>query len=378
MERDEMAMTRRDVKDWMAGFLPAVVAVHWRERLRAGIGALCGIAVTGGLMLWLLGPASYIPWLVAPMGASAVLLFGVPASPLAQPWSILGGNLVAAVVGVTCAIFIPTPVIAAATAVGVSIALMFTFRCVHPPSGAVALTAVLGGPAVHALGYGFVLEPIALQSVMLLGSAIGYHAITGHRYPHAMKTQAPARPVNAQAIPVTTADAEKALARRSELLDISADDLASLLRDTQREAFARRARELTAADVMAPPLAKVQAHEEVPAAWRLLQRHGLDAVPVVDSEARVIGLLTRHDLHTRRARRQNWPRFGVSLGNGQRPAVRDLMQGNLKSATAGMPLSELVALLSTQRHGTLPVLDDAARLVGVVTNADVLRKVVNA
>ncbi len=373
-----MAMTRRDVKDWMAGFLPAVVAVHWRERLRAGFGALCGIAVTGGLMLWLLGPASYIPWLVAPMGASAVLLFGVPASPLAQPWSILGGNLVAAVVGVTCAMFIPTPVIAAATAVGVSIALMFTFRCVHPPSGAVALTAVLGGPAVHALGYGFVLEPIALQSVMLLGSAIGYHAITGHRYPHAMKTQAPARPVNAQAIPVTTADAEKALARRSELLDISADDLASLLRDTQREAFARRARELTAADVMAPPLAKVQAHEEVPAAWRLLQRHGLDAVPVVDSEARVIGLLTRHDLHMRRARRQNWPRFGVSLGNGQRPAVRDLMQGNLKSATAGMPLSELVALLSTQRHGTLPVLDDAARLVGVVTNADVLRKVVNA
>jgi len=378
MERDDMAMTRRDVKDWMAGFLPAVVAVHWRERLRAGIGALCGIAVTGGLMLWLLGPASYIPWLVAPMGASAVLLFGVPASPLAQPWSILGGNLVAAVVGVTCAMFIPTPVIAAATAVGVSIALMFTFRCVHPPSGAVALTAVLGGPAVHALGYGFVLEPIALQSVMLLGSAIGYHAITGHRYPHAMKAQAPARPVNAQAIPVTTADAEKALARRSELLDISADDLASLMRDTQREAFARRAQELTAADVMAPPLAKVQAHEEVPAAWRLLQRHGLDAVPVVDSEARVIGLLTRHDLHTRRARRQNWPRFGVALGTGQRPAVRDLMQGNLKSATAGMPLSELVALLSTQRHGTLPVLDDAARLVGVVTHADVLRKVVNA
>ncbi|MCI3208321.1 hypothetical protein DBA20_25525 [Pandoraea capi] len=373
-----MAMTRRDVSDWMAGFLPAVAAVHLRERLRAGIGALCGIGLTGGLMLWLLGPATYIPWLVAPMGASAVLLFGVPASPLAQPWSILGGNLVAALVGVTCTMFIPSPVIAAAAAVGVSIALMFTLRCVHPPSGAVALTAVLGGPSVHALGYGFVLEPIALQTVMLLGSAIAYHAITGHRYPHAVRAQAPAKPVNAQAIPVTTADAEKALARRSELLDISADDLASLLRDTQREAYARRARELTAADVMGPPLAKVQAHDEAPAAWRLLQRHGLDVLPVVDGDARVIGLVTRHDLHARRARAQRWPRFATSFGSGQRPAIRDLMQGELKSATAGMPLSELVPLLATQRHGTLPVLDDAARLVGVITHAEVLRKVMSA
>lgn len=372
-----MAMTRRDLRDWAVGFLPAVVAVHWRERLRAGFGALCGIGLTGGLMLWMLGPQGYIPWLVAPMGASAVLLFGVPASPLAQPWSILGGNLVAAVVGVTCATYIASPVVAAAAAVGVAIALMFTFRCVHPPSGAVALTAVLGGPAVHALGYGFVLEPIAVQSVVLLGAAIGYHALTGHRYPHAMRAQAPARPVNAQAIPVTTADAEKALARRSELLDISADDLASLLRDTQREAFARRARELTAADVMGPPLAKVQPHDEAPAAWRLLQRHGLDALPVVDGD-RVIGLVTRHDLHTRRARRQHWPRFGVSIGTRQRPAVRDLMQGDLQIATTGMPISELVPLLMTQRHGTLPVLDDAARLVGVVTHAEVLRKVMAA
>lgn len=373
-----MAVTRRDVRDWLAGFLPAVVAVHWKERLRAGIGALCGIALTGGLTLWMLGPATYVPWLVAPMGASAVLLFGVPASPLAQPWSILGGNLVAAFVGVTCATFIPSPVMAAATAVGVSIALMFTLRCVHPPSGAVALTAVLGGPAVHSLGYGFVLEPIALQSVLLLGAAIGYHALTGHRYPHAVRAQAPARRVNAAAIPVTTADAEKALARHSEMLDISAEDLASLLRDTQREAYARRARELTCADVMSAPLAKVRATDEAPAAWRLLQRHGLEALPVVDGDARVIGLVTRHDLHTRRAQRQRWPRFGVAIGAGQRPAVRDLMQGNLKTATAGMPLSELLPLLMMQRHGTLPVLDDAARLIGVVTHAEVLRKVMAA
>ncbi|ALS61396.1 MULTISPECIES: HPP family protein [Pandoraea] len=373
-------MTQRDVRQWLTGFLPAVVAVQWRERLRAGVGALCGIAFTGGLMLWLLGPATYIPWLVAPMGASAVLLFGVPASPLAQPWSILGGNLVSAFVGVTCAMFIPSPVVAAATAVGISIALMFTLRCVHPPSGAVALTAVLGGPAVHSLGYGFLLEPIAVQSVALLAAAIAYHAITGHRYPHVARAQAAARPATdaTAGVQVTTADAEKALARHSELLSISADDLADLLRDTQREAYARRARELTVGDVMTKSPAHVKAYDEVPTAWRLLQRHGLDALPVVDADARVIGLVTRHDLHTRRARAQRWPRFGVALSAGPRPSVRELIQPGMKSATTSMPLSEIVPLLATQRHGTVPVLDEAARLVGVITHAEVLRKVMSA
>jgi len=374
-----MAMTQRDVRQWLTGFLPAVVAVQWRERLRAGVGALCGIAFTGGLMLWMLGPATYIPWLVAPMGASAVLLFGVPASPLAQPWSILGGNLISAFVGVTCAMFIPSPVVAAAAAVGISIALMFTLRCVHPPSGAVALTAVLGGPAVHSLGYGFLLEPIAVQSVALLAAAIAYHAITGHRYPHVARAQAaPARPADGAGVQVTTADAEKALARHSELLSISADDLADLLRDTQREAYARRARELTVGDVMTPPVAHVNAHDIAPTAWRLLQRHGLDALPVIDADARVIGLVSRHDLHARRARGQRWPRFGAGLSAGPRPSVREMMQADMKSATTSMPLSEIVPLLATQRHGTVPVLDEAARLVGVITHAEVLRKVMSS
>ncbi|GAB3628685.1 Inosine-5'-monophosphate dehydrogenase [Pandoraea terrae] len=237
-------VTFSDIRRWLTGFAPAVAPVRWSERLRAGFGALVGIALTGGSMHWLLGPAASIPWLVAPMGASAVLLFGVPASPLAQPWSILGGNLIAATVGVACANYFGSPVPAAAAAVGVTIALMFTFRCVHPPSGAVALTAVLGGPSVHALGFGFVLEPIAVQSVALLGTAILYHALTGHRYPHAAvrpATPTP-KPVMMTPIPVLLEDVEAVLARREDMLDIDPNDLATLLRDTQREAYARMAR----------------------------------------------------------------------------------------------------------------------------------------
>src|SRR5450830_1606221 len=82
-------------------------------------------------------------WLIAPMGASAVLLFAVPASPLAQPWSIIGGNLVSALVGVSYAKLVAEPALAAALAIALAIACMFALRCIHPPSGAVALTAVL-------------------------------------------------------------------------------------------------------------------------------------------------------------------------------------------------------------------------------------------
>ncbi|HTJ93179.1 MAG TPA: HPP family protein, partial [Pararobbsia sp.] len=178
------APRRPGFADWLRSFVPAPLAVGWRERTRSCIGALIGIAVTGLVMRFFQNDMATMPWLVAPMGASAVLLFAVPSSPLAQPWSLIGGNLISALVGVTCARLIGDLTYAAAVAVALSIALMFALRCVHPPSGAVALTAVLGGPGIHALGFEFVLAPITIQSVLLLASAIVYHALTRHPYPH--------------------------------------------------------------------------------------------------------------------------------------------------------------------------------------------------
>ena len=96
----------------------------------------------------------------------------------------MGGNLIAAGVGVSAALAIRDPFLAAAAAVGVAIALMMTFRCVHPPSGAVALTAVLGGSAVRDLGYHFVVWPVGANSVLLLGVALFFNNVLGRTYPH--------------------------------------------------------------------------------------------------------------------------------------------------------------------------------------------------
>ena len=89
---------------WLRSFLPAPLAIGQREIWLGCIGAGLGLLGTEWLSHQVLGHAN--PWFIAPMGASAVLLFAVPASPLAQPWSIVGGNLVSALIGVSCALWL--------------------------------------------------------------------------------------------------------------------------------------------------------------------------------------------------------------------------------------------------------------------------------
>ena len=109
------------MRAFLSRFLPELTPVSKRERLRSAAGALVGILATG-FVCRVSVPAEALPVLIAPMGASAVLLFAVPASPLAQPWSILGGNIVAALVGVTAAAWIGDPFVAASCAITLPVA----------------------------------------------------------------------------------------------------------------------------------------------------------------------------------------------------------------------------------------------------------------
>lgn len=202
---------------------PRPTSLH--EPLRASFGALIGIGLTGAVSTACIGTGNELPWLIAPMGASAVLLFGVPASPLAQPWSILGGNVVAALIGVSAAHWIASPLLAAVLAVGGALLAMAYLRCVHPPSGAVALTAVLGGPHILALGYGFVLVPVGLNSLLMTIAALLYNNATGRSYPHHAHAVAHPQPAPPELDP---ADLDAVLADYGETVDISRDDLKAL------------------------------------------------------------------------------------------------------------------------------------------------------
>jgi CBS domain-containing membrane protein len=215
---------------WIRRFLPQPLPTSYLERLRASLGALLGIALTGLVGTFCFGPVNGLPLLVAPMGASAVLLFGVPASPLAQPWSIIGGNFVAALVGVTAARWIASPLAAAAIAVGCAFAIMSLLRCIHPPSGAVALTAVLGGSHILSLGYGFVLVPIGIDSLALVVTALLYNNLTGRSYPHHAHASAHPHPAAVQ-LSLGLEDLDAVLEDYGEALDISRDDLDALFQE---------------------------------------------------------------------------------------------------------------------------------------------------
>ena len=148
----------------LKALVPAPVVVGRRERWRAIIGALTGILVAGLLCRWAALAWNSTPWLMAPLGASAVLVFTLPASPLAQPWAVLVGNTLSALVGVLCVRMIGEPVLAAAVAVGASIGVMFVARALHPPGGASALLAVMSGAGSPQ----FALFPVGLNSLLLL------------------------------------------------------------------------------------------------------------------------------------------------------------------------------------------------------------------
>ncbi|MFZ0469038.1 MAG: HPP family protein [Thiogranum sp.] len=166
------------------------------EKWVSGIGGLTGILgvlLVSEAYLGLSGGAA----LVASMGASAVLLFAVPHGPLSQPWAVFGGHLVSAAIGIACTRLALDPILTAALAVALAISAMYYLRCIHPPGGATALSAVVGGESVHALGFHYVLTPVLLNVLVILSVAIVFNlAFPWRRYPAvwSRKPEPPAAP----------------------------------------------------------------------------------------------------------------------------------------------------------------------------------------
>jgi len=221
-------------------FTPLLAGANLRDRLVACVGALVGIAATAGLCAGLGISGNALPILVAPMGASAVLLFAVPASPLAQPWPIVAGNVVSALVGVIVADLVADWRIASGLAVALAILVMTILRCLHPPGGAAALLPVLGGERIAEAGLWFALAPVGLNAVLLVLLGYLFHRWSGHSYPH--------RPVPIAGHKVTVPadprfrpeDVDAALAELGETFDVSREDLELLFRVAERHASDRR------------------------------------------------------------------------------------------------------------------------------------------
>ena len=360
-------MRAQAVTTWLAAFVPAPVSVSRREIALGCLGALLGVSSAAWLGHRLL--AGFDPWFIAPMGASAVLLFAVPASPLAQPWSLVGGNVCAALIGVTCAAHVDDVALAAGLAASLSIAAMLALRCLHPPSGAVALTAVLGGPAIRALGYAFVLWPVAIDSLLMLMVALLFNVSARRRYPHPPAAGAGAHqtrdPAPSARIGLSVQDLDAALRERGELLDVNPDDLEQLFIRAGTLAWKRRFGSLRCADVMSRDVVTVQASTPAPDAWRLMVEHAVKALPVVDAGRALAGIITLHDFFV------GQEAASTSAGTGAW-SVGDIMTRAVLTARPEQALVDLMPALSDGGRHHLPVVSDDGRLVGMVTQSDMV------
>lgn len=154
--------------------------VSWFERLRSVVGAFIGLIFVLVIAKYLGEFGGVEEWLMASLGASALLVFALPNSPMSQPWAVIGGNGLSAAIGVSCSIFFREPLIALPAAASLSILGMFILRCLHPPAAAVAFIAVLGG-LIH---YRYTFFPVVVDSVLLVIAGAVYSNLTGKRYPN--------------------------------------------------------------------------------------------------------------------------------------------------------------------------------------------------
>lgn len=365
---------------FLASFLPTRSRVGSRERLRALLGGGLGILITALISHWFAGTESINPWLIAPLGASAVLVFALPASPLAQPWSVIGGNTVSALVGIACAIYIPDPAWAGAVAVGLAIAAMFSLRCLHPPGGATALFAVLA----HTTSFHFAIFPVLLNSALMVFAGVVYNSLTGRRYPHGQQASAPLASAAAR---FSANDLDTALAHYNQVLDVSRDDLEELLHHAELAAYQRNLGNLRCADIMSTSPLSVAFGTHLDDAWALMREHRIKALPVIDLGRRIIGIVTVADF-MRQADLSTLNNIGKnlraavrrtgSLSTDKPEAVGQIMTRSVRVMSAQRHVIELVPLFSEDGHHHIPIIDDEQRLVGIITQTDLVRALYRA
>jgi CBS domain-containing membrane protein len=356
---------------WLRSFWPAPLHLDGRERMRFIVGAVLGILVTAFISRWWVGDSASAPWMVASMGASAVLVFGMPSSPLAQPWPVLGGSILSALAGAASAAIVPDPALACALAVGLAIALTVPLRCLHPPGASMALYVVLNaGDAWHMAVF-----PVLFNVVVLLVAAMAYNSLTGRSYPNPQRADA-GTPVAGSAF--TASDVDAALAHYDELLDVSRDALEGLLHRAGRAAFQRTLGDVRCADIMSKPPFAVEAGVSLKDAWALMRAEKIKALPVVDAERGVTGIVSVADF-VRLAGLDTHEGLGQRLrklvtGQAGKPSlVGDIMARSVQVARVGQHAMDLVPLFSQGGHHHLPIVDSEGRLVGVITQTDLIR-----
>ncbi|MCE5976812.1 HPP family protein [Pseudomonas sp. JR33AA] len=350
--------------------LPAPLNITPKEWLRAGIGALLGLFLAGWLTSMAFGPSIALH-LLGPLAASAVLVFAVHSGPLAQPWPVLGSYALAGAVGLAMREGFGPELWVAAAALGLSILVMCLLRCLHPPGGGVAVSAVLADPGLTAMG-DHLLEPVLLNALILVTVAIAYNRLTGVRYP---KGAVPRKdlhhthdPLPGERVGIRSEDLDQALEELGEFVDVTRDELERIILATEQHALQRSLGGITAASVMSRDVQFVTPDTTLEQAWKMLASHHLKTLPVLQ-HGKLVGIVSLSDLvgPAMQRGRFSWR----NLFGRQAVRMAQVMSRRVVSVSSQHPLERLLPLLCEQGLHCLPVLD-ADKLVGVITQTDLI------
>ena len=363
--------------------------VPWSEHFRSAIGGIVG----GGFVAFIAKFASEYTeineWAMASLGASALLVFVLPSSPMAQPKAVIGGNIVSALVGVTCAILIPDPRLGMPIAIGVSILGMLFFKCLHAPAAATALSAILG----HIVTYRFALFPVLMDSLLLVLAGIFYNRITGKQYPHTEKSPGNISSKSPSAETMSLIEDKNAiaqvLAKYKEFIDINPGDLANIIRDVELHAYQQKLKSITCSAIMSSPVISVEMATPLEDAWIRIRKNHIKSLPVVDRNDRIVGIITLEHFLKYAAvdfdktfgqrlqgfMRQSFSRASVKLSDAYPNAVGQVMQKTVRVISTNRNLLDLVTIFEGDGHHHLPVIDEHQKLAGMITQSDFVRAI---
>ena len=357
---------------------PVASRASWKELTRSCIGAGLGLALAGMLVGMVDHFVPHALFLFAPLGATAVLVFAVPSSPLAQPWNCVVGNTAPALYALLLLWAFPTlsQTSMAALAVAGAIAIMLALRALHPPGGAVALLTVLSAEQLLPMGW-YLLVPMAALSAVLVAVGVLYHRACGrpylHQPPQIAKAQRPATQ-----LALSEQDLEQLLQRFDQSNNLSPEDLGVMLAAAEEDAIKRRMSAVSCGEVMSAKLVTVSPQTPLEEIAELFHRHLVKCLPVVDAQGELIGRVLRADLfdwlwqgHRARQQQNLWQRLRAKPSKEQSVA-QDLMRAPEMSVQEATPLGDLLQELASHTVQFIAVLRGKT-LVGVITRSDVIR-----
>lgn len=358
--------------DWR-GFGPAMAGPKGVDLARAGLGAGLGL-----LLARLALRGAGLGWLIAPFGASAVLVYAVPNSPLAQPWSVVMGNTLSALVALAVLTALPQADWAVPLAVGLAIAAMLATRALHPPGGAVALLVALGGPADWLATAG----SVASGSALLVGIGFLWNGAVGRVYPFRQPTQPGPHgtqdPTPEARIGLDPAELAAILEEYRQSANLGVADLARLVGAAEQAAAARRMEGFTAADIMSRDLVTVGPEAPLSQVADLFRTRGFTSLPVVEG-GRLMGLIFQIDL-IRRARQDAFRQhhsliraFAHLIDSHRKrpPKAGEIMETGVPQVTPETPVGALLPLLADGGAEAVPVVEGPA-IIGIVTRTDLV------